>query len=157
MHWDTYFWIALQSSFLLGLVHGVNPCGHSWLMLAPFVVGKASGKRAFVLTSSFLCGTALACVCIGITLGAVSMALPPGAAHVVGMLTGGIVVILGVILVVKPGLLHSHDHDHDHGHDHAHHDHAQHDHRRRPAQRSLWRNSRASPKFPPWGCFPSDL
>lgn len=118
MHWDTYFWVALHSSFLLGLVHGVNPCGHSWLMLAPFVVGKTSGKRALVLTGAFLSGTALACVCIGILLGALSMALPSNAATAVGVLTGGIVVLLGVILVIKPGLLHSHDHNHEHEHEH---------------------------------------
>lgn len=127
MEFDAMFWVALQSSLFLGIIHGINPCGHSWLVIAPFVVGDRSGRRAFTLTASFLAGTALACLAIGLTLGAVSMSLPPGADAVVSLITGIIIVVLGVILVVKPELLHSHDHDHDHGHGHGHDHHHEHD------------------------------
>ncbi len=31
---ESLFLIALQSSLFLGLIHGINPCGHSWIVLA---------------------------------------------------------------------------------------------------------------------------
>ena len=36
---DHLFWLPPQSSFALGLIHGINPCGRSWLVPAPFVAG----------------------------------------------------------------------------------------------------------------------
>lgn len=123
------FWVALQSSLVLGLVHGVNPCGHSWVLLAPFVVGRVTNRRAAVLTASFIAGTALACLAIGLTLGAVSMSLPDSVRVWTELLTSGLIVFLGLVLALRPHLLHSHDHchvpdDHDHDHDQDHdHDH----------------------------------
>lgn len=130
MDFDSVFLLAIQSSLILGLIHGVNPCGHSWLVIAPFVVGHGTGKRAFSLTSAFLLGTALACLIIGLTLGAISMSLPQSIVNLVSIITGSIIIFLGLILVWRPTLLHNHDHDHEHGHHHVHnHDHEHgHDH-----------------------------
>ena len=58
MEIETLLFAAIQSSFLLGLLHGVNPCGHSWLVLAPFVSGEKKGSRVTLLTTMFLGGTA---------------------------------------------------------------------------------------------------
>ncbi|WP_027182843.1 sulfite exporter TauE/SafE family protein [Desulfovibrio inopinatus] len=128
------FWVALQSSLVLGLVHGVNPCGHSWLVLAPFVAGDKQGKRVFALTTAFISGTTLGCLAIGAILGALSTGLPDSMRFVADIATAGIVIGLGVILLVKPHLLHSHDHEgcgchahDDHHHDHDHH-HDEYDH-----------------------------
>lgn len=122
------FFAALQASLVLGLIHGINPCGHSWLVLAPFVVNGRDGRRAAVLTISFLSGTTLACLLLGMTLGSLSAFIPPSAAHIMDLVLFGVLAVLGLILVLKPELLHSHDHDHDHDHDHGHtHDHV-HDH-----------------------------
>lgn len=125
---DSIFLVALQSSLLLGLVHGINPCGHSWLVLAPFVAGKRDGKRVFALTVSFISGTALACLIIGLTLGAVSSFFTPTASWWAEIISSAVVIVLGLILCIKPGLLHSHEHDHGHGHDHHHDHHQDHDH-----------------------------
>ncbi|UZP67130.1 sulfite exporter TauE/SafE family protein [Desulfovibrio mangrovi] len=126
MEFDQIFLIALQSSLFLGLIHGVNPCGHSWLVLAPFVYGERNGARVFSLTAAFIIGTSLACLAIGLTLGAISMSLPPDIKHITDLVTAGVLVVLGLILVVKPELLHSHAHDHDHGHGHCDHGHEHH-------------------------------
>lgn len=132
MHLDSMFWVAVQSSLVLGLIHGVNPCGHSWLVLAPFVYGEQRGRRVFRLTLSFVAGTALACVLIGLTLGSISLAIPPSFAFYVDIFTVTILIVLGLLLIVKPSLLHSHDHEHHHGHDHDEHEdehtHDDHDH-----------------------------
>lgn len=116
---DTIFLAALQGGLLLGLIHGVNPCGHSWLVLAPFTAGSRDPGRVMRLTASFIVGTSLACMLIGLTLGGISMSLPDSAQTWADLITFGVLVLLGVILLVKPTLLHHHDHDHDHDHDHA--------------------------------------
>ncbi|WP_147819219.1 sulfite exporter TauE/SafE family protein [Salidesulfovibrio onnuriiensis] len=127
MNFDTLFLVALQSSLMLGFIHGVNPCGHSWVVLAPFVAGDSSGKRVSVLTTAFIFGTTMGCLGIGLALGLLSAGLPESVRSVTDMITGGIIVLLGAVLLWRPHLLHSHDHDghhcHEHGHDHDHGDH----------------------------------
>ncbi len=110
----------MHSSFVLGLVHGVNPCGHSWLVLTPFISGTRRGRRVAFLTISFLAGTTLACILLGATLGGISATIPPTTSEWVENITSVILIILGVIMVARPHILHHHDHDH-HGHSHDHH------------------------------------
>lgn len=107
---SSLFLVALQSSFVLGLIHGVNPCGHSWLMIAPLVVGDRNGRRAFVLTASFLAGTALACLILGLSLGAVGLAIPAAFQRGADLAVAGIIVLLGATLLYNPDLLHHHEH-----------------------------------------------
>lgn len=116
MEIGTLFMAALQSSFILGLLHGVNPCGHSWLVLAPFITGEKQGQRVAVLTLSFLTGTGLACLVLGATLGTISQYIPATMVSWVEIGTSLILLLLGAVLIYKPGLLHNHDHDHDHNH-----------------------------------------
>ena len=120
---DSAFLITTQSSLILGLIHGINPCGHSWLIIAPFVTGIKDGKKAFMLTFSFLAGTTVACLFIGLTLGSVSAMIPEAFSKWIDYFTAGLIIALGLILIVKPNLLHSHDHDDSH---HHHHDHENH-------------------------------
>jgi nickel/cobalt exporter len=119
MEFDSLFWMAFQSSLILGLVHGVNPCGHSWLVLAPFVVGEKNGARVAWLTIAFLAGTAVACLVLGMSLWVVSTLIPDAFEFWADVSTASILIILGFVLLVKPGLIHHH-HDDEHGHDHAH-------------------------------------
>lgn len=118
MDFDSIFLVAIQSSLFLGLIHGINPCGHSWLVLAPFVYGEKDGKRVFSLTAAFASGTAIGCLIIGLTLGSLSMTIPESVAYIVDLVTMGILLLLGSILLIKPKILHNHDHDHNHNHDH---------------------------------------
>lgn len=119
MEFDNLFWVAFQSSIVLGLVHGINPCGHSWLVLAPFVIGQKRGAKVAFLTFAFLAGTALACLLLGLTLGAISSVIPESLEHWVDIATSVLLIVLGVVLIVKPNLIHHH-HDEEHGHDHSH-------------------------------------
>lgn len=127
---ENLFLVALQSSLILGIVHGINPCGHSWLALAPFVSGERRAARVLALTGAFLGGTALACVLLGLTLGALSTLFPPSFSYWLDMAAAVAIILLGLVLLVRPGLLHSHEHEHEHGHGHTHdHDHGhEHDH-----------------------------
>lgn len=126
MGMDSLFLVALQSSFALGIIHGINPCGHSWLVLAPFVVGEKNGRKVSFLTISFLLGTTLACMILGLTLGAVSLMLPESLQFWVDAVTAAVLIGLGILLIIKPSAIHHHDHSHDHhhhdeGHQHDHH------------------------------------
>lgn len=120
---DSLFMVALQSSFVLGIIHGINPCGHSWLVIAPFVVGEKNGRKVIFLTFSFLLGTTLACMILGITLGAVSLLLPANLQFWVDAVTSGVLIFLGLVLIIKPSVIHTHKHTHDNhqNHDHDHH------------------------------------
>lgn len=124
MEMETILMAAIQSSFLLGLLHGVNPCGHSWLVLAPFVTSEKKRGRVVLLTCSFLAGTALACLALGATLGAVSQVIPASMAAWVEGGTSLVLLIIGLLLLYNPQILHQHD---DSGHEHNHH-HGSHDH-----------------------------
>ncbi|WP_163339031.1 sulfite exporter TauE/SafE family protein [Desulfopila sp. IMCC35008] len=120
MEFETILFAAIQSSFLLGLLHGINPCGHSWLVLAPFVTGEKNGGRVALLTGAFLSGTALACLALGASIGAISRFVPLHMGIWVEIGTSVILVILGILLVYNPHLLHNHHHDDHHDHCHGH-------------------------------------
>lgn len=130
MEFETILLAAIQSSFLLGLLHGINPCGHSWLVLAPFIAGEKNGGRVAVLTCAFLSGTALACLALGASIGTISQFVPLYMGTWVGIGTSIILVILGLLLIYNPHLLHNHEHDehHDHGDEHDHHECKKHSH-----------------------------
>lgn len=149
MEVETLLAAALQSSFMLGLIHGVNPCGHSWLVLAPFVSAEKSGRQVTVLTVAFLAGTALACLALGASLGAVSLLIPSSAGVWVEGGTSLILLIIGLLLLYDPHILHSHDHHHD---DHHHNDgkccgHSDHDNEAGLSKRltSLLKNQKSMP------------
>ncbi|TKB10874.1 sulfite exporter TauE/SafE family protein [Desulforhopalus sp. IMCC35007] len=129
MEFETILFAAIQSSFLLGLLHGVNPCGHSWLVLAPFVAGEKNGGRVALLTFAFVSGTALACLALGASIGAISRFVPLYLGAWVETGTSVILIILGLLLIYNPHILHNHEHDDHHkngiGQDdnHDHHNH----------------------------------
>lgn len=127
MEFETILFAAVQSSFLLGLLHGVNPCGHSWLVLAPFITGEKNGGRVALLTLAFVSGTALACLALGASIGAISQFVPAYMGTWVEIGTSVILIILGLLLIYDPHILHKHEHDdhdeHCHGHDDKHHHH----------------------------------
>jgi len=112
--------MVVQSSFLLGILHGVMPCGHSWLILAPFVAGEKDGKKVSLLTFLFLLGMTFACVLVGLSLGSLSEIIPHALGHVVDIVTAIIVIGLGLILLVKPEIIHKHGHNCNHDHNHNH-------------------------------------
>ena len=123
---DTMFLVALQSALVLGLIHGVNPCGHSWVVLAPFVVGDRSPGRVAGLTAAFITGTSLGCLAIGLGLGLLASGLPESTRVVADLVTAVVLIVLGGVLLWRPGLLHNHCPGPDEGHDD--HDHDDHDH-----------------------------
>lgn len=96
-----------------------------WRLLS---LDKKSGKVA-CLTISFLAGIAVACLMLGVSLGAASSFIPDSLQFWVDVGTVAILTILGLVLIINPRLIHHHDeeHSHDHTHDLDHiHDHEKH-------------------------------
>ena len=104
MEFETLLFAAIQASFLLGLVHGVNPRGYSWLVLVPFVSNEEDRGRVALLTSAFLGGALLACILLGIVLGAFSKIVPIGLETLVQVGTSVVLLGIGVLLAYRPEL-----------------------------------------------------
>lgn len=103
------FIVALQASIILGLVHGISPCGHSWPILAPFCI-TAKGMRKCINVWFYFClGTTSACMLLGVVFGALGSFIPPSWDIYFGIGTACILVILGMVLIVRPHWLHFED------------------------------------------------
>lgn len=105
MEFETLLFAAIQISFLLGLLHGVNPRGYTWLVLIPFVSSEESRGRVALLTSAFLGGALLACIVLGAILGGFSKFVPIGLETMVQVVTSFLLLGFGVLLVYRPELL----------------------------------------------------
>lgn len=103
------FVVALQASIMLGLLHGISPCGHSWPILAPFCI-TAKGMRKCINVWFFFClGTTVACLLLGVVFGALGSFIPPSWDIYFAIGTAGILVLLGIVLIFKPHWLHFED------------------------------------------------
>jgi len=103
------FIVALQASIVLGLLHGISPCGHSWPMLAPFCI-TAKGMRKCINVWFFFClGTTVACLVLGVIFGMLGSFIPPSWDIYFGIGTAGILVVLGIVVIFKPHWLHFED------------------------------------------------
>lgn len=100
------FIVAIQASIVLGLLHGISPCGHSWPILAPFCITAKSMKKCINVWFFFCLGTTVACVILGVIFGALGSFIPPSWDIYFGMGTAGILVVLGMVLIFKPYWLH---------------------------------------------------
>jgi len=110
------FVVALQASIMLGILHGLSPCEHSWPMLAPFAIASKSQRRLMKIAALFCLGTTAACIVLGATLGVLGTMIPESWDMYIAAITSAALIVLGAILIFKPHWLHFHDEDHDHEH-----------------------------------------
>jgi nickel/cobalt exporter len=111
---QTSFFVAAQTSIILGFLHGLSPCEHSWPILTPFAIGSKNMKRVMRIGTIFCLGTATACMALGALLGTIGSIVPSSWSIYMGAATSALLIILGLILVLNPSLLHLHDGEHDH-------------------------------------------
>lgn len=133
----TAFWLLGGLSFLYGIFHAAGP-GHGKVVISSYVLANERQLRQGIVLSG-ISALMQAVVAIGFVLilagvlNLTSTALG-SAAHWVGVISYGLVALLGLWLVLRKvfGWGHSHghhdhshgdhdDHDHDHHHDHMHH------------------------------------
>jgi ABC-type nickel/cobalt efflux system permease component RcnA/ABC-type uncharacterized transport system substrate-binding protein len=128
----TAFWVLGGLSFLYGIFHAAGP-GHGKVVISSYVLANEAEMRRGVMLS-FLAAMLQSAVAIGfvlvaaLVLGMTSLAMN-AAADWIGILSYGLIVLLGLWLVARKlfGLGHRHGHDDHHGHHHEHeheHEHA---------------------------------
>ena len=150
----TAFWVLGGLSFIYGILHAAGP-GHGKVVISSYVLANETQLRRGVMLSviSAMIQSGVAVVFVLIAAGLLGMTsyAMGDAANWIGIVSYGLVALLGLWLIVRKvfGLGHSHgpapkpdmvqtarahlhgDHDHDHhhhdhhahGHDHDHHDH----------------------------------
>ncbi len=137
----TAFWVLGGLSFLYGIFHAAGP-GHGKVVISSYVLANERQLRQGIALSA-LSALLQSLVAIGFVLvlaGVLRMTSTAmgDAAHWVGVLSYGLVVLLGLWLIARKVFgwgHHHHDHghsghehhDHEHGHDHDH-GHAHHEH-----------------------------
>ena len=153
--------VSLAIAFGLGIVHAVSP-GHGKTIMAAYLVGgRGSSRQAIGLGLAVTVSHTLGVLVLaGITLAASSVLPPERLYPVLGVASGGLVILIGGSLLWSRlrvalraggkghGHEHQHEHPHAHGHDHpdAPHPHADehghphpHSHAPEPGDSISWR------------------
>jgi nickel/cobalt exporter len=146
--------VSLAIAFALGVIHALSP-GHGKTIMAAYLVGaKGSSRQAVGLGLAVTVSHTLGVLALaGITLAASSILPPERLYPILGVASGGLVILIGASLLWsrlralglgrhpgEHGHEHGHDHgqapDHDHGHPHPH----PHPHTHAPAETAIsWR------------------
>lgn len=144
----TAFWLLGGLSFLYGVFHAAGP-GHGKVVISSYLLANERQLRQGIALSglSALLQSLVAIAFVLLLAGALRLTSTAlgNAAHWVGVLSYGLVALLGLWLVARKLLgwghhhhhgpsraelarqhLHGHDDHHDHDHDHGHHDHHEH-------------------------------
>ena len=127
--------VSLAIAFALGMIHALSP-GHGKTIMAAYLVGgRGSSRQAVGLGLTVTVSHTLGVLALaGITLAASSLLPPERLYPVLGVVSGGLVILIGGSLLwsrLRPFLMsqargkghehgHRDDHEHPHGHDAAH-------------------------------------
>ncbi|MBE7732395.1 HoxN/HupN/NixA family nickel/cobalt transporter [Devosia faecipullorum] len=125
----TAFWVLGGLSFLYGIFHAAGP-GHGKVVISSYMLANERQLRQGIALSA-ISALIQALVAIGFVLilaGVLNLTSTAmgDAAHWVGVLSYGLVVLLGLWLVLRKIFGWGHSHHHHHGHDHDHHEHMHH-------------------------------
>ena len=107
---------ALAISFALGAVHALEP-GHGKTLVAAYLVGaRGTLRHAMILGGTVTFTHTISVFILGFaTLFLTQYIMPQTIVPVLGVISGLMVIGVGVWLLIKQ-VRHSHDHDHDHHH-----------------------------------------
>lgn len=121
-------WSGLALAFILGALHGLTP-GHGKTIVGAYLVGSRGTVGQAILLGLVVTFThTFSVILLGLAcLLLFKNYLPPSAIPWIGVLSGLLIVALGLSLLTRkvPAFLHHHhgedqDHSHSHSHDHAH-------------------------------------
>jgi nickel/cobalt exporter len=128
---------ALLVAMILGSLHALGP-GHGKALVAAYLVGsKGTPREAVVLGATVTLTHTLGVYALGlVTLVAAQLLVPEAIYPILGVASGALVTITGVVLLRsrlrRRVAEHDHEHDHEHGHGVG-----QHHHARRVGMRGL--------------------
>jgi ABC-type nickel/cobalt efflux system permease component RcnA len=89
-----------------GVLHGLTPHGHSWLVMLPFVLGGLDFRGIMRLSTAYCLGMLLTAVVTGALLGLVTSAIPEAWSHGVEVATSGLLILVGLIFMFRPLSIH---------------------------------------------------
>ena len=131
---------ALVVAMILGALHALGP-GHGKAIVAAYLVGsKGTAREAVILGGTVTLTHTLGVYALGaVTLLAAQVLVPESVYPALGVASGAVVTVTGVLLLrsrLRRKTADALEHDHAHGHEHEH-GHGQHDHARPVGMRGL--------------------
>jgi nickel/cobalt exporter len=92
------------AAFGFGVMHALTPCAHSWPVLLPLTARARSGGRPGIL---FGIGMLLSSIAVGAIIGGFGGAVFKDAGSTVEEIVGVVLALLGLGLLVRPGMMHA--------------------------------------------------
>jgi cytochrome c biogenesis protein CcdA len=103
LHYDA---VPLLGAILWGILHGLTPHGHSWLVLLPFALGGVDARGMLRLALAYGLGMLLVAVAVGALLGTLARAVPEAWHHGIEIGVGGVLVLMGLVFMFRPASVH---------------------------------------------------
>jgi sulfite exporter TauE/SafE len=101
----------LIGAILMGILHGLTPHGHSWLVLLPFALGGINARGMLRLAIAYGLGMIVVAAATGAVLGALAHAVPEAWHQGVEIGIGVMLTVMGLAFIIRPDSVH-HTMDH---------------------------------------------
>lgn len=96
----------LVGAMIWGILHGLTPHGHSWLVLLPFALGGINTRGMTRMATAYCVGMMVAAAATGALLGLLASIIPEGWHQGVEIGIGLLLLTVGVVFIVKPLSVH---------------------------------------------------
>lgn len=85
-----------------GILHGLTPHGHSWLVLLPFALGGMNTRGMLRMALAYCGGMVVTAAATGALLGLIVSSIPERWHHGVELGVGILLLIIGLVFIVRP-------------------------------------------------------
>lgn len=96
----------LLGAVLWGILHGLTPHGHSWLVLLPFALGGINRRGMLRMALAYSLGMVIAAAGTGALLGLIFSLIPEAWHHLLELAVGVLMVLVGLTFLLKPLSVH---------------------------------------------------
>lgn len=96
----------LIGAILWGILHGLTPHGHSWLVLLPFALGGVNARGMLRLAAAYGLGMIVVAAATGAALGALAQVVPESWHQGVEIGIGVMLTVMGLAFVIRPDSVH---------------------------------------------------
>jgi sulfite exporter TauE/SafE len=103
--------IPYLGAILWGILHGLTPHGHSWLVLLPFALGGINARGMLRLAVAYGLGMVVVAAATGAVLGTLARAVPEAWHQGVEVGVGVMLAVMGIAFIARPDSVH-HTMDH---------------------------------------------
>jgi len=89
-----------------GILHGLTPHGHSWLVLLPFALGGIKERGMLRMALVYSAGMVVTAAATGALLGLIFSRIPEAWHHTLQFGIAGVIVIVGLVVMFRPLSIH---------------------------------------------------